>query len=715
MLAAVRIWRYSVGTMKALRIALLTFLVLAPTSRCWASSHAKYLPYCRPSDLDISLLPPAATSPIPSGHLLVFEIKNVGRSVCRLDGPTLELLPAIPPDNHLGQIDSIGSTSKGVEVDNSLGWMNIAPGHWLHLYVEWSSERYTRSACGEWWGGVLRLVRKGQGEGEDAVVPVVARFKNLRIDVCSTVFLSNYRAGRYKGGPILSKDPSGAKDSLAGYGKIPNEIPGLPIVEDDPGYKAKSAKDRILIGRSFSIVLDGPPDAYNSCDYEMMRRRESHGPTVITFQDCADSPLSTKDSAWFANGAQRRKEPATEDLTVSGMMPTHVGPVRYDFVANAGSLTHPRWVATHINLVAHDAKPPGEATIVAPLPECKRSQLKFSAPPPIISAPTKVLRAYNATNISRTACSLAGVPKLTAYGGSRYGCPNCTNDLFAIRPNGRIDLKPGESAHFLVGNEIPHPKLSGYDDTRGNIYVAMGWNPDAVKLPFVEPGWEGLEDESAWRAGKFDNDPMNRKWAKTHPGPAMPTTPVPPDCDKPKLLAKGHPVMLTTRNGVAFGISLTKIRFMAGKPITLHVWVDNTNNVPVGIYTCPDITRFKAEGFDLFDAYGHRIFRKSHASIAQECREDPEGTRIEPDVFGCLDSARLVIPAHGCMNTDIYFEYDHSTFKTNLAADYVLPPGEYTLRPRDWHEEGAYSCKNLPEPVYDGKPGPSLTFSVMQP
>jgi hypothetical protein len=77
--------------------------------------------------------------------------------------------------------------------------------------------------------------------------------------------------------------------------------------------------------------------------------------------------------------------------------------------------------------------------------------------PPVVSTPLRTLRAYNATNISEQACSLAGVPRtreLDDKGDYQHAmppaCPNCDNDLFAARPNGRIDIKPGETAHLLA-------------------------------------------------------------------------------------------------------------------------------------------------------------------------------------------------------------------------------------------------------------------------
>ena len=53
---------------------------------------------------------------------------------------------------------------------------------------------------------------------------------------------------------------------------------------------------------------------------------------------------------------------------------------------------------------------------------------------------------------------MAGVPRtrglddqgLYAHALPPPICPNCDNELFAARPNGRIDLKPGVTAHLLA-------------------------------------------------------------------------------------------------------------------------------------------------------------------------------------------------------------------------------------------------------------------------
>src|ERR1035438_599010 len=65
--------------------------------------------------------------------------------------------------------------------------------------------------------------------------------------------------------------------------------------------------------------------------------------------------------------------------------------------------------------------------------------------------------------LSTRPCSVAGVPDLQflddnqndLFPIARRRCPNCVNGLYAPRPNGRIDLQPGEAAHFLVGSTAP--------------------------------------------------------------------------------------------------------------------------------------------------------------------------------------------------------------------------------------------------------------------
>jgi hypothetical protein len=288
-----------------------------------------------------------------------------------------------------------------------------------------------------------------------------------------------------------------------------------------------------------------------------------------------------------------------------------------------------------------------------------------------------------------------------------WPCPNCANDLFVPRPNGRIDLKPGQSAHFLVGTEY-HSETGFYSSECqpiGKVAFGLFKKSRALTLPFAG-GACGTLDVSAWREGKFDNDPKNVQWAKTHPASSDPTTTIPRDCNKPELLSMGRPMMMPMDRDLAFGLSMAQHEFKAGEDITLHVWVDNTSNAPAGVMTCMGLDYFKATGFNLYDAYGHRVLRRYEAKRHEQCKTNPDLASHELGL-SCTRNFPINIPPHTCITND---EYD---FTTGLTADYDLPPGEYTVRPR--HGQSENLCNPQQEQPVHAVPGEDLTFSVVQP
>ena len=62
--------------------------------------------------------------------------------------------------------------------------------------------------------------------------------------------------------------------------------------------------------------------------------------------------------------------------------------------------------------------------------------------------------------------------------------------------------------------------------------------------------------------------------------------------------------MMRSNNGLSFGLSLTRREFVKGQPITMHLWVDNPTDQPVGVMTCMDLDYFRYHGYDIYDASG---------------------------------------------------------------------------------------------------------------
>lgn len=138
---------------------------------------------------------------------------------------------------------------------------------------------------------------------------------------------------------------------------------------------------------------------------------------------------------------------------------------------------------------------------------------------------------------------------------------------------------------------------------------------------------------------------------------------------------------------MAFGLSISTSTWAAGSAVQLHLWIDNQTDTEASVMTCMTRDFFWNEGFDVYDAYGHRLLKKNEIK-----RREKEGSPAKPvpdlleprdkDCLGGLICARnfaIPIPAHTCTNTSAYdLPYD---FNRNLADSYDLSPGVYYIVP----------------------------------
>lgn len=201
-------------------------------------------------------------------------------------------------------------------------------------------------------------------------------------------------------------------------------------------------------------------------------------------------------------------------------------------------------------------------------------------------------------------------------------------------------------------------------------------------------------------------------------------TPIPSDCDKPELLVNGRPSMMrvganlpfgplsVTKQEVkalAIGLSVTKREFKAGDPIKLHVWVANSGDDSIGVMTCSDLGLFKTQGFDIFDAHDHRLLTRRDVKVAEECNTDLRRANYAHERLGiCGRNFPITIPAHTCVTRD---DYD---FTTDLASEYDLPPGEYTLHLRtNWKITEDLCERQSDNPIHPVLG--DITFSVTRP
>lgn len=695
-------------TRRSLRFTL-QVVVLAFPIICLAQSNTNFVPPCTPSVLDIHALPLAPQSLSVDGHLFVFEVQNIGTEKCSLPGPNVELFPRSNLNNE--PFYATGSRDDAAHVAEH-GPSQLLPGEWAHLLIAWRSQAAPEVSCDQYSALRLRLLFNPNVENPDEVFVEV---RNLWIRACGMVAVSGYRSGRYSPASHVSDvwlrwfspvDTSSIK--------FPTQLTSSQIVSDSPLLQLQARAQRTMLGDFLSLRLDFPRRPGNNCAFQLLRKRESNGATIISLQQCPE----------VANGP---KQPVPKygiagilglDLKARDLTPSHTGPVQYDVIARIGGAAAPLYATASLSLTVRDPAPPGQVAILNPLPACTGPQLQVSAAPTILAERARTLHAYNATNTSDKPCSLAGVPALRflddkgtdlSYFMPRP-CPNCANDLFAPRPNGRIDLQPGGKAHFLVA-------ATGID-TRKTPWAYCSMTPtlaftaapgDApVLLPFA-----GLDcatiDLSTWRQAPFDDDPLNKRWAKLRQTDVSQTADsIPSDCNKPELLAMGRPHMIPGSHDPQLGLSIAQSDFSKGQNVLLHVWADNPTDKPVSIMTCMGLDNFKAQGFDLYDAYGHRVLSKDEARTLEQCKVSPSAL-LRSQLRGCYRNFAITIPPHSCITRT---DYD---FSTSLTLNFDLPPGEYTVAPRQSTEDREDICHPAETKSFRKDPSTDITFSIHQP
>ncbi len=260
---------------------------------------------------------------------------------------------------------------------------------------------------------------------------------------------------------------------------------------------------------------------------------------------------------------------------------------------------------------------------------------------------------------------------------------------------------PG-SSDSLVNYAGGKLEIDSYDPVnRSEIRLALVLDP-------INDVWTGH-----FHRERFDGDVVLRR-TSDRPDSAqggcilnVNVAPVPADCDQPELMANGRPSMVTVEPSLAFGFSMKENEFKPEDRIKLHVWVDNSGNVPAGVLTCSDLKLFKEQGFHLFDAHGHRLLSRFDAKLAEECKTNPLRANRRRGGLECTRNLETPIPPHTCVTRD---DYD---FTTDLDR-YDLPPGIYTLRPRTNWKFAEDLCAPESSERLRKWPG-DILFSVIQP
>lgn len=139
--------------------------------------------------------------------------------------------------------------------------------------------------------------------------------------------------------------------------------------------------------------------------------------------------------------------------------------------------------------------------------ECYSGLLKTSTPDGPDGGAGHFAYVYQVTNSSQQTCTLSGVPRVRLLDEHHRDlhisiCSNCDDYIFASRPSGVVPLRPGGSAHLLVGVDII--------EAPGHHCVAPSWvavfpakssEPLLFKFNYIVCD---KINESAWRAGSYE-------------------------------------------------------------------------------------------------------------------------------------------------------------------------------------------------------------------
>lgn len=677
-----------------------------------AQSSASIAPSCATSAMDVHALPPDLTAG-QSKHLFVLEVQNIGRTACTLFPPIAELLP--PPNPFRGFL--VAGWHDDEESRSVFRPRRFEPGEWAHLVFIWDSRSAPEIACDQFSGIKLQFEKVNPNVTIVGQLPPASiEIRNLWIRACGPVYATGYRKGRYiqQDSPLtywfnpLKTSESETIDTNS----LPKQPMASEVFETSPLLKLHSNVGRIMLGEYLGLRLNFPRGADIGCAFRLLRERDSRGATVISVQECTPAEGASDKPASLPS------ESGISRLDIRGldMLPRATGSVEYEVVgavASSGS----RFARAQAKLIVHDPTLPGQADVLAPLPPCKASQLHFVTRDRVVSTKLQTLNAYDATNISNAACSLAGVPRLgmMSKDGGDYpnvnSCPNCDNDLFKVRPSGLVDLSPGKTAHFLVGatgiDTQEDPWMHCYGPPNFKLTLTKDDAPVVLPMTF---GACAANDISAWRPGAFDGDPRNERWAKTHDVVfEEPSAPIPADCDKPELLALGRPSMISSNGSLARGFSLASHTFVKGEHIELHQWFDNSSDNPISDNPvsdggCRSLYCYSAPSFELYDAYGHRVLNKTESERRKGCEDNSKAQLVDNDSRNPRFDFR--IPPHTCLNTSY----------VRLDGEYDLPPGEYTVHIRtDPKEPPVNPCDLHQGAPFVPTPGKDLTFDVLQP
>ncbi len=653
--------QYSGNLRPLLRITLILFFAVL-------AANAAPVPPCEPQMLDVQVLPPLEPNTARRLHILVIELENRNASPCQLRGPQVQLLPesgADPFTNSFFINQERTPAEREFEQEHSV----LGGGGSAHFLVAWNSHDPFESGC---------LNRDALSFYLEPNSPPVLAVEHLWAHVCDRAFISHYRVGRYVGEPI-------AREYLQRLDAQPGDfVPASlaePSLQDKSSVVLETRSDREMLHDFVELFLELPIRA-DDCPFVVLRKREANGLSKAYINHCADVDLQETPRADLGHSQSN----SILNLPALGLAPENIGTVEYTVFSRVPPDGKSIYAQAKTSIRVRDPQLPKLPPIDSPAPECEITQLSAVKLPTIAGGKWRDALIYNVTNISQKTCRLGGVPHLTfshpvnkSYSAIPTPCPNCANPLFQPRPIGWIDLEPQGFAHFIVGASR-FPQDSGpwrqICDVVENIDLKLPGDPQSISLPFGV-GTCAQIDISAWRPGEYDGDPQNIHLAE--PTSNLSTREVPTQCARKELSELGRPVMMRQDDRVAYGLSVAPSNIRFGNPIPLHLWINNQSDKEISVMTCMNLDFFWSEGFDVYDAYGHRLLKKNeikHLGKVATSLSETQGKDCLA-TWMCGRNFPIQIPANTCAN-ETMFQLPHD-FSRDLSESYDLSPGLYYI------------------------------------
>jgi hypothetical protein len=660
--------------------------------------------------LDVYLVTSAGAPAESSANWLAVEIQNRNQAACQLPG----LAVRFPPDE-----DEIRLTPDSSQTSLAAYYESrrLESREVVHFLLAWSSVPTP----------VKGVVMDDCTTHDVMTLSLAFNDKNPFLEVqhlwmrsCGLFWRSSYRPGRYVQG-----EPVG-KELLERFHLRQSDFPPLvagesqePAVGARPAATLRTLNDVEYLPGTFEsgysgyfeLLLKLPSPAISNCPFHNLRKREADGETRIYLNHCD------------IHGVPPPLQPSTKETRLlireMGLLPERPGRVEYDAVSEVLQAGKPALARPQTELSIRDPKQPMLPVIDTSTPGCQASRLQVTTPPvelgshwaqPRIYAPPGEEwndgKVFEVTNVSRESCMLGGVPDLkllnppemTSGSLTPGACRNCATPLFIPRESRWIELKPNDSAHFMAVRSVLDPDYWPMCTVVGGLELQLPGDKQSIRLPFEAANCRRLR-VSAWRAGRYDGDPINIQYEKIQmkrEQQQAAAQPLPNEFTENISEDTGRPVVFPSCGPLIWGLSTKPTPY--GKKILVLLWLYNPTDKPQAVWTCMGIDFFWLSGIDVFDSAGQRVLSRTE----EEVKKDPRRTVM----MGCARNFPINIPPHTCVHGS--FSNPDYDFTRDLSDYYALPPGRYFI------VAGKRGPDNLPVPRTQPDPSIGLAVTVLQ-